>query len=275
MARQAAGSTRTARIARSEGTAKTRAVHRVAAILRCFDRDNPQLTLTDIAARIDLNRATTHRFISSLETEGLLARVGRSRKYQLGPTLVALGGIALKQFELRDVALPFLERLSVASGHTVHLAMLEEDSVVYLEKIEPPASQIQIRSQVGSRRPLHCTALGKAMLSTLPEQEFSAVLERLDFRRYTSTTITSPSLLREEIAVTRQRGWALDNHELNELLVCVAASLDTNGQNRAAISITMIGAEVGSVRFHEACDSVRAAAAEISAALRGADGGSR
>jgi DNA-binding IclR family transcriptional regulator len=144
---------------------------------------------------------------------------------------------ALSKIDVVRLAPTYLQDLAGAASETVFLAVINNDEVVYVYKEEGPRP-IRMVSQVGSRRPLHSTALGKAYISALPFEAQRSLIERLDLRRFMPNTITNPAAFDEEIALTRERGYAVDNVEVEEGVACVGAPVfDFRGLPVASISV--------------------------------------
>jgi len=154
-----------------------------------------------------------------------------------------------------------------ACGETVHLGILDEGEVVYIDKIES-TRRVRMYSQVGRRAPAHCTGLGKVLLAQLPDASLAEVIERRGLRRFTSKTITSPKELRDHFALIRQQGYALDTGEHEELIQCAAAAIhDHTGKVVAAVSITSVAAAMDQHRVAEHVSLVQQAARKISEGL--------
>ena len=143
---------------------RIQALERAAAILGAFTADEPELRLSDLAERLGLHKATTHRFLVNLEHLGFVERAPRSGKYRLGWRLFELGGLVSQRLDLWDEALPFLEGLVRDTGETGHLAVLEGGQVVYIERVE---TRRALRLPAAARRghPAHATNLGKVLLA--------------------------------------------------------------------------------------------------------------
>jgi IclR family KDG regulon transcriptional repressor len=244
-----------------------RAVERAIGVLKAFSALAPELGVTDLARHLGLHKSTVHRMLVTLEREGLVKQDPISGRYRLGLHLFELGSLVVHSAELRQVARPYLEEMHRACGETVHLAILDEGEVVYVDKIES-TRRVRMYSQVGRRAPAHCTGLGKALLATLPDGTLDQILQRRGLRRYTSGTITSAEALRDHLALVRQRGFAIDAGEHEELIRCAAAPVyDHAGAAVAAVSIATVGLEVNSPRFEEYITLVTRCAGAISDAL--------
>jgi DNA-binding IclR family transcriptional regulator len=159
-------------------------------------------------------------------------------KFRLGLRLFDFGNRAIEQYDLRDRAQPHLRRLVAETEETAHLCILEAARVIYLDKIEP-ARSVRMITRIGASNPVHCTAVGKAILSFLPEDRATDVLRRLRFERFTHRTIATVEALRAEMEKTRRRGYAVDDEELEEGLRCIAVPvLDAQRMPVAAVSIS-------------------------------------
>ncbi len=219
------------------GRYRIQAVERVGVILDVFTPEEPELGVTDIAERTGLHKSTVHRFLVNLEAVGFLERDARSQRYRLGLRMFEMGGIVLEQMSLWDEALPFLERLVVESGETGHLAVLERGEAIYIEKVEARRA-LRIPSAMGRGYPAHATSLGKVLLSDLPDAEVRETMDAHGMVSYTRTTITDVERLLVELAVIRDRGYAVDDEEYDEGLRCVGAPIrDHTGRVVAALGI--------------------------------------
>jgi DNA-binding IclR family transcriptional regulator len=202
----------------------------VLAILGAFDAAHRALTLTEIAERAGLARPTTHRLIAELADWGALRRDPRGR-YVVGRRLWDLGLLAPVQTGLRETASPFLHDLYGATLATVHLAVREDVSVLYLDTLRGHAS-VPIVSRVGSRLPLHATGVGKVLLAHAPVDVRRAVLGA-PLPRLTRYTITQPATLERQLARVRHDGYATTQEEMT-LGACSAAVPITVGDQVVA-----------------------------------------
>jgi IclR family KDG regulon transcriptional repressor len=243
-----------------------RAVERAAAILKAFSPTTPSLGVTELARRLGLHKSTIHRLLATLEHEGFVAQDTEGGRYRLGLQLFELGSLVVNSMELQKIARSYLEEVHRACGETVHLAILDEGEVVYIDKIES-TRQLRMHSLIGRRSPAHCTGLGKILLAWLPAPALDQIIRR-GLRTYTSRTISSPDMLRNHLALVRQRGYAIDDGEHEELIRCAAAPVfDHTGQVVAAVSITSVGVDVESARFKEYVGLVQSCTRSISQAL--------
>ncbi len=242
-----------------------RALERGVAILTSFSMDRPEQGVTELSKSLGLHKATVHRLLFTLVEKGLVERDPANGKYRLGVKLFELGSVVASQMDLRRRGLPIMEELASRCGETVHLVILDQDEAIYIEKVENPRALIRY-SQIGKRLPLHCTAVGKVLLSGLSDQEIARILETRGLPACTRNTIVSPARLREEIKAVRAKGHALDAEELEEGLRCVAVPVrEFEGRIVAALSISGPAFRLSDPIFQESLISmIKDAAGKIS-----------
>jgi DNA-binding IclR family transcriptional regulator len=215
-----------------------RAVERALDILLCFTAEHPDLSLTQIAERVGIHKSTAHRLLATLESRRFVSRYPSNGTYHLGLRFIEMASVVLEASDLRRWARPYLERLAAESGETVDLAVLDGTSVVYLDVVQSP-QPVKIAAQVGRRLPVTCTATGKAFLAHMPESEVRVLLEA-GLPKYTDLTMLSPEELLEDLAQTRQRGFAISVQEFEKDINAVAAPLLDAGQSPVA-AVAIVG----------------------------------
>ncbi len=236
------------------------------AVLESFDAGNPELGVTALSGRLKLAKSTVYRLLTTLCARGYVYQNPATGKYRLGLKAFEVGSLAVSQLTVREVAVPFLEKLRDATKETVHLGVRDGDSVIYIDKIETLHS-IRMYSRIGRRAPLHCTALGKVLLAFAPPAEAARLVPR-GLKRYTPNSIIDPEVLGKELDLVRERGYALDDEEFEEGLKCVAAPLwDYTGAVVASAGIAGPHIRITSDRLPDLIAVVRETAAEISARL--------
>jgi DNA-binding IclR family transcriptional regulator len=184
---------------------------RALAILDAFDSTFPRLTLSEIAERSGTPLTTAHRLLGELADWGALMRRSDGR-YEVGRKLWDLGLLAPVQLELRQVAAPFLQDLHTTIRDTVHLAVRDGLSALYVERISGRES-VPVLSQVGSRLPLHATGVGKVLLASAPEEVVEQALRSAG--RLTRNTVVDPGRLRRELTEVRRRRYARTSEEMS------------------------------------------------------------
>jgi len=212
----------------------TQVVGRVFDILDAFVTVAPKLTVADVSRELGLKYATAHRILEAMASRGVLSRDRDSRRYSMGPRLREYASSG--RVDEFDVAHPYLEALTRRTGETSHLAILDAGSAVYIDTVAG-ARLLSAHRHVGRQMPLHSTGVGKALLSTLRAAEVDAVLGG-ELTRYTVKTIMDREVLHSELERIRSLGYAVDDEETEDGLVCVAAVvLAASGKARAAVSV--------------------------------------
>lgn len=237
-------------------------------ILSLFTRETPALTQTEIAATAKLNKTTVFRILTTLEEAGYLIRDPDTKRYRPGLKVFQLGFAAISSFEVREVARPYLERLSGQIGETVSLSVLDGFEVVYVDRVRN-RQIVGVLFGMGSRIPAHCASMGKAMLAHLPAEELRDRLRNASLEPCTPSSLTDRGALEAELARVREQGYATNDEELEAGLRAVAAPIwDDSGQVIAAINITGSANRISRERMlGELAGAVRHTAAQISQAL--------
>jgi IclR family transcriptional regulator, KDG regulon repressor len=223
-----------------------------------------EAALPELSAAMKLHKTTTHRIAQVLESRGLLRRGPDSTRYRLGLRLYDLGCHALDNVNIRDEARPLMTRVAFEVGETVHLALLDRAEVLYIERIEAQRS-LTMGSKLGARNPVYCTSLGKSILAYSPELEVDQILAVCRMEARTRNTITNVLALKRELERIRERGYAIDDEEIEDGIRCVAAPiLNSTGRPVAAMSISGPSSRITPDRFHIIGKAVLKAAREIS-----------
>ncbi len=230
---------------------------RATAVLGAFDREHRCLNLSQLSRRSGLPLATVHRLAADLVEGRLLVRRTDGR-YEIGARMWRLGLLA-PATDLRELALPHLQDLVAATGHTVHLAVLDGASALVIERLTGTRT-IPTRHSPGSRLPLHCTAVGKALLAYTPAPVFDQVATGL--HRHTAYTVTDPRVLHRQLDDVRRTGLARSAQEHRLGVSSVAAPVSGHEGVVAAIGLLT---PLSSPRLPGALPHLRAAAASVSA----------
>jgi len=207
-------------------------------ILEILLQQGSAMNMTEISKKLALHPSTTHRILDTLKHWGYIEQDPHTQKYQLGLKVLELGMAKLHQMDLAREATPYLKELVKQCNETVHLGVLEGGEVLYLAK-EESSQTIRMISYVGKRAPLHCTALGKVLLTYLSTEERKKILGEKVLPRLTENTITDKKELEKELSKIREQGFALDREENEKDVRCVAAPIrNYQGEVIAAISIS-------------------------------------
>lgn len=222
--------------ARAEGERHSiQSVDRALYLLETIAEAGGEATLTDLANRTGLNISTCHHLLATLIQRGFAAKVPGRRLYALGNRILQLSHACLK-VDLPRRAEPFIEKVNVSTGETVHLAGLLGDQVVTLSRREARHA-VQVNSgQVGKLEAPHATSLGKAIMAWLPEGEMKRMVGT-GMKRYTDHTITEMPALLESLRHVRRDGYAVDQEEFLPGVICIGAAIrDQAGTVIGAIS---------------------------------------
>jgi IclR family pca regulon transcriptional regulator len=237
-------------------------------VLSLFNREAAALSLTEIKDAAKLNKTTAFRIVSTLESAGYLERDPQSKRYRPGLKVLQLGFTALSSLEFRQVARPYLRRLSQEVGRTVSLSVLDGMEVVYVDRVRV-RQVFGVVLGLGSRIPAHCASLGKALLAYLPPEELNQRLDSADLDAYTPNTITKRDALEAELARVREQGYSINDEEwVLGLRSTASPILDDSGVVVGAINISVSVAEVSRKELENRFSpAVRTTAQEISYAL--------
>ena len=208
------------------------------ALLDLFTAEEAALSVSELAKRLHTRASTIYPTLRTLQKHGYLQQ-DEQKRYRLGLKFLEKGRIILDQLDIRTVAQPHLRRLAEACQANAHLAVLHEGRVIYLHREEGHPS-LTIQDIIGYSAPAHCTALGKVLLAHLDPGALEAFLEAYELRPLTPNTITDREQLKDELVRVRAQGYAVDNEEFHEGVVCVAAPVhDYRDRVAAAISISL------------------------------------
>ena len=222
---------------RESKSAPVGVVTKVLRILETLHESPSGLQLKDVALQTGINKSTAYRFLAHLEHEGYVFR-DASGAYAIGVRLARLASGISYQTTLKKISRPVLQQLWRATGETVNLGVMDGREVLYLDVLES-AHTFRLVSQVGMRRPLYCTALGKAMLAFVPEEEHDYFFSGMTFERFTPQTIKNAALLKKDLVLIRQRGYSVDNEEAYLGSRCIAAPIfDASRKIIAAVSVS-------------------------------------
>ena len=226
-----------------------------------------ELALNEIATRLALPKSTAHGLISTLKDFGYIEQSAFSGKYRLGTRFFEVGNIVARGWEVRTVAVPYINKLLEELAETVHLVVLDKMEVLYIDKRESSQS-LRIASQVGMRLPAHCTGVGKVLMAHLSPEERRKLIHEKGLPRITEKTLTDVEVLEDELTRVRMQGFAIDNEEIMDSLRCVAAPIrDQTGNVISAISLSGPVSRMKGEHLEKAIRRVRETAEEISACL--------
>ena len=194
-------------------------------------------TIEEVAELMGVHPSTALRSLQVLEARRLVVRDSR-HVFRLGSGLFALANEALEKVDLRSTAEPHLNQLNRDVGHTVHLAILEGDQIIYVDKRES-LNPVRMWSRIGNVAPMHCTAVAKAIVAFLPRSEQERLAGLVTYEPFTKNTITSADRFLAELEATAERGFALDHLEHEDFVNCMGAPIrGASGEILGSVSIT-------------------------------------
>ena len=217
-------------------------IERVSMILDVLGEFPQGIGFGDLSTKVDLSKGTIHRLLSTLAYLDYVRQDTETKKYNLGFKLVELGNRLLSQIDFRTEARSFLVELAEDTKETVHLVILDQNEVLYIDKVESNSNPTGLRmaSMLGARIPAHCCAVGKVLLAALPEEELEKMVRSKGLPKRTENTIIDLGKLKEHLQLVRENGYALDQEENEIGIHCVAAPIrDQRGEVIAAISISV------------------------------------
>ncbi len=231
-------------------------------ILKLLGRHPNGLKAAELARSLDIPVTTTLRIMTTLHLEGFARK--HEGRYELGPVLIQLGNTALAGTEIRELALPLLQKLSTEADETSHLAIPCDERALIVAVQDSP-HPLGAASRPGFLAELHCSSTGKIFLAYLYRQQLAEIVAETKPARRTPRTMTTVKELKREIDLTRKRGYSLDDEEFNLGVRCLAAPVfDSAGQVTAAVGITAATVRFTKERIPEMARKVRAVAAALS-----------
>lgn len=220
------------------GAPKVKSLQKALDILNCFTTQQPELGVTEISRLLGLQKSTVYNILATFEGEGFTEQDPVTKKYRLGLRFLQLSNVVRSGLGLRRVALPVMEKAMERFQETVHLAIEQDGQVVYIESVQPADRSVS-RLATGKSAPMHCTGVGKAILAFAPDQRVVEIIESHGMKEFTANTKTSLDELQNDLAVTRRRGYAIDNMEHEWGIRCVAVPIrEENGRIKASLSVS-------------------------------------
>ncbi|MEG0306770.1 MAG: IclR family transcriptional regulator [Clostridium sp.] len=208
--------------------------------------------LVELSNILGLHKSTTHRLLNSLVHMKYVKQDENTGKYLLTFRFLEISNRILSRTDIFSLAHPYLEKLSMKTGETIHLVQREGTQAMYIDKVESNANSIRMCSKVGSVIPLYCSGVGKAILAAMSDEEVKKIWEQSKINKLTPYTITTFKELLECIEEVRRNGYATDDEENEEGVRCIAACiLDYKGNARYAFSLSAPKIRMGNDRIKE------------------------
>lgn len=213
-------------------------IERMMHLLDTLAGHSAPVNLKQLALQTGLHPSTAHRILAVMVDSRLVDRV-EPGTYRLGIRLLELGNLVKTRISVRQVALPYMQRLHQELGETVNLSVRHADEVVYVERAAASNSMMRVVQIIGARAPLHITAVGKVFLSNDDPEEWTHYVQRTGLPRYTQNTLTDAGNLAHELEKVRSQGYALDNEEAEKGVSCIGAGIyNDEGRLVAGLSVS-------------------------------------
>lgn len=212
-------------------------VDRALQILDILQESPKGLGVTELSRQLNVSKSTAHRLLMSLLKKGFVKQDEESQKYQLGLKLIELSQTVSDNLDLRKVASNFLYYLAKTTGETAHLVIMDNNEIVYIDKIES-SETIRMFSNVGKRALMHCTGVGKAILAFLPQAKINEIIDEKGLQKFTEKTIVDKEEMLAHLKEIKNRGYSFDDEEHELGIKCAAAPIfNHNGEVVAGISV--------------------------------------
>ncbi len=213
-------------------------VDRTLCILEIISDYEDGLGIAEISEKANLHKSTVYRLINTLICKGYINQNISTNKYSLTLKLFELGSKKIEKMNLVSVAQSHLKELMEKTDEVVHLVVREKNELIYISKVEPKKSIIMY-TRIGMRKPIYCTAMGKAIMASLTEEEVQAIWNESDVKSYTDNTIVNLTELKSNLKNVRLKGYAVDNQEVENGIICIGAVLkDYKSKICGAISVS-------------------------------------
>lgn len=197
-----------------------------------------EMSIGDLSDKLQMDKATVHRLINTIKDAGYVSQNPDNKKYANSLKLLAMGNRAMEKTGVRHIARPYMEELSDKTGETINLGMLVGNKIIYVDKIES-SSTIKVGLGIGVSVPSYCSGLGKAILAFTQPDELEELLGGIIFEKFTEHSLTSREHFQRELERVRKDGYAVDDEEYVDGLMCFAAPVfDFHGSPIASVSVS-------------------------------------
>ena len=209
-----------------------------AAAILDFLAQHANAKLQEIAVGTTMTPSTTLKILDTLTLIGYVEKTPL-KEFKLGMKFLHYGQETLAQFELPEIAAPFLIELQNQIDETIHLGILENNEILYVDKLEPKHQNITMSSKIGITRPMYSSAMGKAVLAEFSRKDLEQFLADVPLTAYTENTITNPLRLEKELDLVQKNEVAFDDEEMEKDIFCIGAAVVVNHQIKGAFSVSV------------------------------------
>jgi DNA-binding IclR family transcriptional regulator len=239
-------------------------VRKALAIINLLADREDCLSLTEISTALGLTMSTTHHIITSLKLDRFVDQNAETKKYGIGLRLFEIGLSNNYYHRLAELAGPILEKMSEETGESSNLAVLIEGQITYIAQRQS-SHMMKTFVQLGSRSPVHCTGVGKVLISQYAREDLERIIRKQGLEKYTARTITTIKELFTELEQVQEQGYAVDREEREEGVICIAAPVYNSSQRIvASISISGPAGRINAMNFTKIIDLLKGHAREIS-----------
>lgn len=213
-------------------------VERTLSILETLSEHGNGLGITEISEKVNLHKSTVHRLLNTLIVKGYVEQNNETNRYKLTFKLFELGSKKVEKMNIVSAARPLLNELMNKTNEVIHLVVREGTEIVYIVKVESQ-NPIRMYSRIGKRMPVYCTAVGKAMMSYMSQEEIKSIWQNSHIEKLTQYTITDFDEFNKNLEIIKNQGYAMDEQENEIGIRCIASVVrDYRGKVCAAISIS-------------------------------------
>ena len=259
------GRTRTR--SREDTAGQVQSLARAISILKALGRADDGMTLTDVALTVGLPPSTTHRLLTTMQHDRIVRFDQATALWHVGVEAFVIGNSFIRSRDLVVMARPIMRRLMEETGETVKLGVQDDGEVIYLAQVESRETMRAYRAP-GTRVPMHCSGVGKALLANQSEEEVNRILQRHGLTRVTDKTLATPVRFRDALAQIRKQGYAIDDEEHAVGLRCISSAVfNEHDEPIAAISVSGPSARISDEKISVLAGMVTRAAKSIASEM--------
>ncbi|MGG2198333.1 MULTISPECIES: IclR family transcriptional regulator [Paenibacillus] len=208
-------------------------------LLNVFSVEEAELGISELSDKLGIAKSTVHRLVTTLASEGFIAKDKNTNQYRLGISILALSNVLTSTMPVHQAALPVLHELGKKTKESFLFGIFRGDEVIFLNRIVGGLDFIPALSEIGSRVPAHCTSSGQVFLAYQPKEVVDRIINK-GLKRYTKTTITEAHLMHALLRKVREQGYAVSIGELHEGITSIAAPI-RNAKGQVVATVSMPG----------------------------------